>query len=56
MLYEVITRLRHHLDAGVENLLSGHDQLRLAAAEQHREQRAEVTIDAVKRLASYNFV
>src|SRR5258708_19464401 len=44
-------RLRHDLDAGVEDFLARHDELRFAAAEQRREQRAEVPVDAVEGLA-----
>src|SRR5262245_29404114 len=43
--------MRHDLHAGVEDLLAGHDELRLAAAEQHREERAEVAVDALEGLA-----
>ncbi len=40
--------LRHHLHAGVEDLLAGHDQARLAATEQRREQLAEMMVDLVE--------
>src|SRR5690606_38121758 len=40
-------RLREHLDAGVEDLVAGKDQARLAAAEELGEQLAEVTVDRV---------
>src|SRR5688500_7458981 len=43
--------LRHHLHAGVEDLLAGHGELRLAAAEQRREQLAEMVVDLLKGLA-----
>src|SRR5436190_15633008 len=42
-------RLRHHLNAGVEDLVAGHDQARGAAAEQDREHAAEVVVDLVER-------
>ena len=40
-------RLCHDLDAGIEDLVAGHDQLCLAAAEQGREQLAEVAVHRV---------
>src|SRR5438876_8976814 len=44
-------RLRHDLYAGIEDLLAGHDELRFAAAEKGREERAEMAVYAVERLA-----
>src|SRR5215218_5753034 len=44
-------RLRHHLHAGVEDFLAGHDQLGLAAAEQRREERAEMLVYRLERFA-----
>src|SRR5688500_15772096 len=44
-------RLGHDLHPGVEDLLAGHQQLRLAAAEQGRKERAEMPVDAVEGLA-----
>src|SRR3990170_5972276 len=41
-------RPRHHLNPGVEYLLSGHDQARLAAAEQDRKQVTEMLVYAVE--------
>ncbi|KGD44404.1 hypothetical protein DO72_5716 [Burkholderia pseudomallei] len=41
-------RLRHHLHAGVENLVARHDELRLPAAEQAREQIAEMAVHFVE--------
>jgi hypothetical protein len=40
-------RLRHDLDAGIEDLVAGQDQARFAAAEELREQRAEMRVDRV---------
>ena len=40
-------RLRHDLDAGIEDLVAGKDQLGLAAAEQLGEERAELAVDRV---------
>src|SRR5690606_4338440 len=40
-------RLRHHLDARIEDLVAGQDQFRLATAEELREQLAEVAVDRV---------
>jgi hypothetical protein len=40
-------RLRHDLDAGIEDLVAGEDQARLAAAEKLREQGAEMAVDGV---------
>src|SRR5688572_12144091 len=44
-------RVGHDLHAGVEDLLAGHDELRLAAAEERGEERAKVAIDAFESLA-----
>src|SRR5207247_7947298 len=44
-------RLRHDLHAGIEDLLAGHDELRFAAAEKGREERAEVAVHALEGLA-----
>src|SRR5512142_2345037 len=44
-------RLRHYLNAAVEDLLASHDELRLAAAEERGEERAEVPVHAVESLA-----
>src|SRR3954471_3034499 len=43
--------MRHHLHAGVEDFLAGHDQLRLAAAEQRGEQHAEMLVHHFEGLA-----
>src|SRR3954454_16475674 len=43
--------MRHHLHAGVEDFLAGHDELRLAAAEQRRKQHAEMLVHRLERLA-----
>ena len=43
-------RLRDHLHARIEDLLAGQHELRLAAAEQHREKLREVLVDGVERL------
>jgi hypothetical protein len=43
-------RLRHHLHAGVEDLVARHHQLRVAAAEQAREHAAELLVDQVEGL------
>ena len=43
-------RLRHHLHAGVEDLVAGHHQPRGAAAEQRREHAAEMFVDLVEGL------
>src|SRR6185503_7945389 len=44
-------RVRHDLHPGVEDLLAGHAELGLAAAEQRREQRRQVAVDGVESLA-----
>src|SRR6185295_14934077 len=44
-------RVRHHLYPGIEDLFAGHEELRLAAAEEHGEQRAEMAVHAVEGLA-----
>ena len=43
-------RLRDDLHAGVEDLLAGQHELRLPAAEEHREEPGEVLVDRVERL------
>src|SRR5690606_39038367 len=40
-------RLRHHLDAGIEDFVAGQYEARFPAAEELREQHAEMTIDGV---------
>src|SRR5205085_11329379 len=44
-------RLRHDLHPGVEDLLPRHDQFRFAAAEERREERAEMAVHALECLA-----
>jgi hypothetical protein len=44
-------RLRHHLHAGVQDLVARHHQLGVAAAEQAGEHAAEVLVDLVEGLA-----
>src|SRR5688572_18821606 len=44
-------RVGHHLHAGVEDLLAGHDELRFAAPEERGEERPEMAVDALEGLA-----
>ena len=41
-------RLGHHLHAGIQDFIAGHDQPRIAAAEQLREHAPEVFVDLVE--------
>src|SRR5215831_10355093 len=42
--------LRDHLNAGVKNFLAGQHEARLSAAEERREELAEIDIDRVEGL------
>ena len=43
--------LGHHLHAGVQDFLAGHDQARIAAAKQLGEHAAEVFVDGLEGAA-----
>src|SRR5260221_2034391 len=44
-------RLRHHLYAAIEDFFAGHDEPRLPAAEERREERPEMPVHAFEGLA-----